>query len=70
MYKWTVDAVQYDTYGARIVTHYSVVIYADTKIEMINKLRTMFGATYDSFRSTWNYGLHSITSVEEVLHES
>jgi len=55
MYRWDVTVRNWDRYGDKVVSKFSASILAANRSEVTEKVRTMFGATYDDFRKFWSH---------------
>jgi hypothetical protein len=68
-YAWDITVLHFNTYGDRVVTETPAVIHAATKAEVTEKVRAMFGATYDDFRKFWSHDW-ALNSVREIAAET
>ena len=65
VFEWDIEVRRLNTYGDRIETRTPAVILAADKVEVTQKVRVMFGATYDDFRKFWSH-TWTLNSVREV----
>ena len=64
VFRWDIVVRRWDTYGNRILSTTPMTILASTRDEMIDKARTAFSASYDSFRKFWSHDV-LLNSVDE-----
>ena len=68
LFEWNIEVRRRNTYGDRIESRTPTVIIAANKVEVTNKVRAAFGATYDDFRKFWSHDW-TLNSVREVARD-
>lgn len=64
MFRWEIDVLEYNHYGDKVVSRTPMSVLAENKVQVTDKVRTAFGATYDNFRKFWSHGW-ALKSVSE-----